>query len=32
MATSFGLYWYKRLPQGISVGPNVAQEAMENLL
>ena len=28
----FGLYQYNRLPQGISIGPDVAQEAMENLL
>ena len=28
----FGLYQYKRLPQGISIGPDIAQEAMENLL
>ena len=28
----FGLYQYKCLPQGISIGPDIAQEAMENLL
>ena len=31
-AMPFGLYWYKRLPQGISISPDVAQEAMENVL
>ena len=32
IATPFGLFRYKRLPQGICIGPDVAQEAMENLL
>ena len=31
-ATPFGLFRYKRLPQGINIGPDVGQEAMENLL
>ena len=31
-AMAFGLYQYKQLPQGISISPDVAQEAMENLL
>lgn len=32
MVTPFGLYQYAHLPQGISIGPNVVQETMENLL
>ena len=32
IATPFGLFRYKRLPQGMCIGPDVAQEAMENLL
>ena len=31
-ATPFGLGWYKQLPQGISISPDITQEAMESLL
>ena len=31
-ATPHGLYRYKRLPQGLSQSPDIAQEAMDNLL
>jgi len=32
IATTFGLYRYKRLPMGVSVAPDVAQEIMEKTL
>lgn len=31
IATPFGLYRYRRLPMGVSIGPDVAQEIIENL-
>ena len=32
IATPFGLYRYKRLPMGVSVGPDIAQQRMEDIL
>ena len=32
IATPFGLYRYARLPMGVTVSPDIAQEIMENLL
>ena len=32
IATPFGLYRYKRLPQGISQGPDIAQELIEKTM
>ena len=32
IATPYGLYRYKRLPMGVSVGPDIAQQHMENIL
>ena len=32
IATPFGLYRYKKLPMGVSVGPDIAQEMMEKTL
>ena len=31
MATPFGLYTYKRLPMGIKVSPDIAQDAIEKI-